>query len=199
MKVRGIFGSIEARGKFGDIMVAFPWKDLQVIRVLKYPAQPRTPPQVAQRVHMSNAIAEMKASMYTDEDRRAQVRLASLRPKGETGPNQIVREYIRVARATLTWSRLFGGFSVKIPGIDQRLIIQGLGALLNVNVRYGQNIRYMFEVGGCIFDAPSNQWRWEIPEGWYPKGTRIYFQFYDGALPPAPVIGVTGIYSYVQT
>lgn len=198
MKARGIFGSIEARGKFGDIMVAFPWKDLQVIRVLKYPAQPRTPLQKTQRLHMSNAIAEMKAALYTDEDRRAQVLLASLRSKGETGPNQIVREYIRVARAALTWSQLRDGLNAVKVGLDRAVSIKGDAALTDVVVAYGSNIRYMYQGGECTWNDVNLTWKYEIPLGTFPVGTRVYFQFFDAPALPADAIGLTGIYSYVQ-
>lgn len=198
MKARGIFGSIEARGKFGDLMVAFPWKDLQVIRVLKYPAQPRTPLQKAIRLQLSNAVAEMKAALYTEVDRRAQVLLASLRPKGETGPNQIVRELIRVARATFTWSRLRDGQDTFTATGDRRLQITGDAALENVNVAYGSNIRYMHNVGVCIWLVPDLIWYFIIPTGTFTAGTKVFFQFYDSAGTVDDALGVTGIYSYVQ-
>lgn len=199
MKARGIFGSIEARGKFGDIMVAFPWKDIQVIRVLKYPAQPRTPLVVAQRLHMANAITEWKASLFTAVDQRAWVSLASLRTKGETGPNQMTREYIRVARAPATWSRLRNGLSIPLAGIDRALIVDGDAGLTDVKVVFGSNIRYMYTTGVCTWHTGDLYWYFQIPIGTFAPGDRVFFQFFDAAALLTDAIGLTGIYSYTQT
>jgi len=197
MKARGIFGSLEARGKFGDIMVAFPWKDIQVIRVLKYPAQPRTPLVRAQRTHMTNAVAEWKATLYTAADQSAWVKRAGLRPKGETGPNQMIREHIAVSREALTWSRLRDGDRIDQLPTDGQLRIIGDAALANVQVRYGSNIRYMYNIAVCNWDGVALRWTINIPAGTFTAGTRVYFQFYDGATFDER-IGSTGIYSYDQ-
>lgn len=194
MKVRGLFGSIEGRGKFGDMLVGFPWKDVQVVRVLKYPAQPRTALQVAQRGHMGDAIDEWHAALYTDADQSAWIKLASLRPKGETGPNQMTREFIRVARAGGTWSRLNQGQYGFPAGVDCEFRIVGGAGLANVKVAYGTNIRYMYNIGVCAWDAANNWWDFQVPAATFNSGDRIYFMFFDSVGAITAALGITGIY-----
>lgn len=196
MKVRGIYGSIEARGKFGDVMVAFPWKDIQVIRVLKYPAQPRTAAQVAQRLKMANAIAEFHASLFTEGDIAALRRSAGLRPKGETGPNQMTRDFIRVVSIPETWPRLRAGRTNPLAGFDRRLIIEGDAGLTNLKVRYGTNISYMYWYEMCAWDAADGFWTNDIPLGRFNSGDRVYFQFFVSPAAFDVNTGNTGIYYF---
>jgi len=193
MKARGIFGSIEATGKYADIMVAFPWKGLQVIRKLVYPAQPVTPLKTAQQGHMRTAIAEWHNALYTADDNSAWTLLASLRANPETGANQLTREWIRVARVPATWSRLRDIQDVAAGGTDREMRILGAAGLLNVKCRYGTNIRFMNTVFTCIWDAPNLAWLCQIPPGTYVSGERVYYQFYDSATTIDVALGITGV------
>jgi hypothetical protein len=195
MKVRGMFGSIAASGKFADMLVAFPWKGLQCVRKLVYPAQPNTPPQVAQKGHMADAMAQWHTTPWTLDDNAAWAKLASLRPKGETGPNQFTREYIRVVRIPSAWSELYAGADAAAGGFDRELIIVGAAGLVNVRVQFGTNKHFLNYDFACVWDAVNLWWDYDIVLGTFVSGERVYFQFYDGANPAAS-IGITGIYYF---
>lgn len=193
MKARGIFGSIAATGKYGDIMVAFPWKGLQVIRKLVYPAQPVTPLKTAQQGHMRNAQSEWHNALYTADDNTAWTLLASLRAYGQTGANQMTREYIRVARVPATWSRLRDIQDVAAAGTDREMRILGDAALVNVKCRFGTNIRFMNTIVVCVWDAPNLAWLCQIAPGTFASGERVYYQFYDSATTIDVALGISGI------
>lgn len=196
MKARGIFGSLEATGKFGNIMVAFTWKGIQVIRKLVYPAQPITPLKTAQQLAMRLAQAEWHNALYTNDDNSAWVLLASTRASSETGPNQMTREYIRVARIPDTWSRLREGRDAVVGGEDRGLIVGGLAGFANMNARCGTNIRFMNTVVALVWNAPGETYAGNIPLGTFNSGDRVYYQFYDSAGVIADALGITGIYYF---
>jgi len=194
MKVRGGFFSIGCSGKFADSLVAFQWKDTTVIRKLVYPAQPNTPLQVAQKNYMALTILAFQTIIWTEQDYDAWRKLASIRVKGETGPNQFTREYIRVLRIPDTWSILYHGLAFPQAGFDQRILAYGDAGLVAVRFRHGLRPHVLInDVPNTAYSAPY--WHFDIPSGSYAVGDRVYFQAYDGANWDAR-IGQTGIYYF---
>lgn len=194
MKLRGPFFSIGASGKFADSLVIFKWKDTIVGRKLVYPAQPNTPLQVAQKNIMAVAIAAWQAIAWTAADFSAWRALASTRVKGETGPNQFTREQIRVLRIPDVFSVFFNGYDLPAGGIDRVIAVEGDVGLVAVRFRYGLRPHVLInDVPNTAFGAPV--WTYNIPNGTYVSGQRVYWMAYDGANWDAR-IGQTGIYYF---
>ncbi|MBA7687234.1 hypothetical protein ES703_95695 [subsurface metagenome] len=62
-KLKAPLLSMGASGKIGDIMVFFPWKGINVVREYVIPANPKTALQIAQRAHVTEAVAYIHTAM----------------------------------------------------------------------------------------------------------------------------------------
>lgn len=193
----GPLGSLGARGKLGNFLVGFKWKDKNVARVYVIPANPRTKLQREQRSILSDGVLEWHQSLFTEDDYAAWRKLASLAIKGETGMNQMIRKYIEVLRAAGTWRRLRDIKTEFPPPHDAEISCDALADYGAIRVRYGTNIRYFVNDVPVVWNAVRGRAEYDIAAGTFIEGDRVYFQFYNGADYPSSD-GISGISYYDQ-
>lgn len=103
-KLKAPLLSLGAAGAIGKSIVYFPWKGIDAVREYIVPANPRSTAQVAQRTHLTNAIAYWHANQYTDPDRIAWNRYAGTLAKIMSGFNSMMKECIARLIAGHGWN-----------------------------------------------------------------------------------------------
>jgi len=195
-KVKGPFLSMKASGKVGDTLVASNWKGIKIMRAYVVPANPNTAAQQKQRGYVRIAIAKWHGYPWTDADLTAWIKLASLSPYGQTGPNQFTRESIRIQTIPSAQSPLTDGRDNASAGVDRTIKVLGAAGLATVRFRWGYKPRVL-KNDNATGGHDGIYWYYQIPAGTITSGTRVFWQAYDGATPEAS-IGITGIYSFVM-
>ena len=90
-----IFGSADARGKLGNVVVFMAWKGANTVRIWAKPYNPQSASQVAQRTLFTGGVKSYQAqdaAMITSWDTYADKISTAVNPL--SGFNAYVREYI---------------------------------------------------------------------------------------------------------
>lgn len=105
-KLKAPLLSLGAAGQIGKALVFFAWKGIDCVREYVVPANPKSAGQIAQRGHMTAAVAEWHAAAYTASDVIAWNRLAGVAAKIMSGFNRMCQEFIGEIILGNAWERL---------------------------------------------------------------------------------------------
>jgi len=105
-KLKAPLFSFGASGQLAKSLVYFPWKGINSVREYVVPANPKSTAQLAQRAHMTAAVAEYHGAEYTEDDMTAWSRLAGIGAAIMSGFNRMVKSFVDEIILGNAWERI---------------------------------------------------------------------------------------------
>lgn len=191
-KVDAPLFSFGARGKLGDALVYFPWKEINAVRTYTRPANPNSAAQQTQRGYMGNAVDDWHTIGIDADDSTAWDRHAATRPSPMSGFNSFVKDHIDLQVGGDTPNMGFNGSLTDDADNTFSASIEEGGSATAVAMKWGTSPTALIntEAGS----ETTNVWAFTPTDN--VAGQTIYARFEISDV--GGIIGYSGIYRLVM-
>lgn len=188
--------SMAASGKLANSLVYLHWKGIDDVRQYVIPTNPRSPKQTTQRSHVKDAVAAIHAvsPAYSNLDKEAWARFASLYPTPRTWFNEQVKNFVDQRVAGLKAAVCCHGSITEITASGMTVkvdIIPESGSISAVKVYYGRSKTFLPNSVDATKGAAND---WSATLSGLNANTQYFIEFV--VIAPNDLIGVhSGIYA----